>query len=660
MSLKRILDSYLDPVLDRDPYTLNELKEDYKNKEIGKDWYDEEVEKLKAIWNAIPEKRQKQLQSGGKTTLNIAGETWSRAREFKPWYQPGENIGALGIRGIEGLGWLSNKLIGQPVSHAAHNWLGIHKPVAGGIGLGTEIVLDPLAVGKLSKISNSRKAQKFVHRLGQEARYHVDSAAFNVNKNINRIQKDVGWAKDQFQYTTGQKLRPLTKKPSVYTDIEEIFEGSHSYLRKANKIYQNHEGGISWKKAMEIAKKNDLQMNIGYGNEIMNTGDNFNYLPNPSPDELLDIHKDLPNTKSIKQITLEDRLNDPRIEKFLTGKGKLQSKELSNLVQDFSDREDFMGVVSSRIDQLKEKYPNLVRKLDDQKETIALRWHHVNPSKGPIDLYKGLTNPADRAVLKDTLVKEFDVFSGNHPLNNRGLSIDVHDQIHDWLGQTVGLRADVLKYKWAQTAGIDVGDLAPGKGFMSNHQVLSPQGRDAFDAWFSKLKPDERLPFIREYGSIIKESETMLSDLMKQYDALFAVPEGYSISPDNEVLLRLFESIPTDGSKLIQKDIKRIIDQVNLEMPRGTLDIINEEGVVKQLNLESDIYKRIVEVKAELDGIKDLRKARSHKAELKKLEEGILQQTLDFSGAQKQGAWKKRLEQEKLRREGKINKILRD
>ena len=152
----------------------------------------------------------------------------------------------------------------------------------------------------------------------------------------------------------------------------------------------------------------------------------------------------------------------------------------------------------------------------------------------------------------------------------------------------------------------------------------------------------------------------MLSDLMKQYDALFAVPEGYSISPDNEVLLRLFESIPTDGSKLIQKDIKRIIDQVNLEMPRGTLDIINEEGVVKQLNLESDIYKRIVEVKAELDGIKDLRKARSHKAELKKLEEGILQQTLDFSGAQKQGAWKKRLEQEKLRREGKINKILRD
>ena len=88
-------------------------------------------------------------------------------------------------------------------------------------------------------------------------------------------------------------------------------------------------------------------------------------------------------------------------------------------------------------------------------------------------------------------------------------------------------------------------------------------------------------------------------------------------------------------------------------MPRGTVNIINEEGVVKQLNLESDIYKRIIEVKAKLDATKDLRKARSLKNELKDLEAGILQKTLDFSGAQKQGAWKKRLEQEKLRRQGK-------
>jgi len=626
---------------------LQELQEAYRNKEIGKETYEQEIAKLNAIWNRIPEQYQEGIQEGAVNTGQFLGDVWSDAREFKPWYMPGENLGALGIRGIEGIGWLGNELIAKPVSSVAHNQLGIHKPVATGLGIGAEILIGDKGLGKLGKLSQSKKLNSIGNFLKNSARYQADSAAYNVSKNVNRIKKDVTWAKEQAEILTGNRLRKLDKPPSTFFDVDTIIDGSPKWARKVTAIYKNHEGGISWKQAMEMAKRQDLNMNI----------DDYNYLPNPSPDELLDIHKDLPKTKSIKQITLEQRLNDPRIEKFLTGKGKLQSKELSNLVQEFADRDDFMGVVSSRIEQLKEKYPNLIRKLDDQKETIALRWHHVNPSKGPIDLYKGLTDPADRAVLRDTLVKEFDVFSGNHPLNNRGLSIDVHDQIHDWLGETVGLRADVLKHKWAQTAGIDVGDLAPGSGFMANHQVLSKQGRDAFDTWFSKLTPQERLPFIREYGSIIKESEGMISDLMKQYDALFAVPEGYSIAPDNETLLRLFDSLPTDGSKLVQKDMQRIINQVNLEMPRGTLDIIDQKGNIKQLNLESDLYKRMVEVKAKLDAAKDLRKTRNLKNELKDLEAGVLQQTLDIEGVVKKGIVQKRLEQEKLRREGYKNII---
>ena len=69
------------------------------------------MQKLKNAWNLIPEGAQENIKSGAETTLNIAGETWSGAREFKPWYQPGENLGALGIRGIEGVGWLGNELI---------------------------------------------------------------------------------------------------------------------------------------------------------------------------------------------------------------------------------------------------------------------------------------------------------------------------------------------------------------------------------------------------------------------------------------------------------------------------------------------------------------------------------------------------------------------
>lgn len=451
----------------------------------------------------------------------------------------------------------------------------------------------------------------------------------------------------------GKKLKKAVDYTNRIKNVSNVLDDTTSLNKKIRKILATNSQ-MSYGQARELALL-ELKGVRPTGNLYRNRPDKDGLLTigEVPVDHDLEFALRQQKPKSIKQITLEDRLNDPRIEKFLTGKGKLQSKELSNLVQDFSDREDFMGVVSSRIEQLKEKYPHLVRKLDNQKETIALRWHHVNPSKGPIDLYKGLTDPADRGILRDTLVNEFEVFSGNHPLNNRGLSIDVHDQIHDWLGENVGLRADVLKHKWAKAAGVNVGNLEPGKGFMANHQVLSPQGRDAFDAWFSKLKPDERLPYIREYGGIIKESEGILGDLMQQYDALFAVPEGFRLTPDNDVLLRFLDELPTDGSRPLQKDVKAIVEQVNREMPRGTVNIINEEGVVKQLNLESDIYKRIIEVKAKLDATKDLRKARSLKNELKDLEAGILQKTLDFSGAQKQGAWKKRLEQEKLRRQGK-------
>ena len=35
--------------------------------------------------------------------MQIIEETWQDTKEFKPWYQPGENIGALGARAIESM-----------------------------------------------------------------------------------------------------------------------------------------------------------------------------------------------------------------------------------------------------------------------------------------------------------------------------------------------------------------------------------------------------------------------------------------------------------------------------------------------------------------------------------------------------------------------------
>ena len=251
--------------------TLAELEEAYKNKEIGKEWYEKEIQKLKNAWNFIPKGAQENIKSGAAATGEFVGKAWSDAGEIKPWYQPGENIGALTIKGIEGLANLSSEYIGKPVSSFAHNQLGIHKPVAGGIGLGAEIVLDPLAAGKLSKLSKSKK----LHNL---LKYQADSAAYNVNKNINRIKKDVTWAKEQGEILTGNRLRKLDKPPTTFFDVNTIIDAHPSYLRKVTAIYKNHEGGISWKQAMEMAKRGDsksvgaagtgtpLQPSSGHGN----------------------------------------------------------------------------------------------------------------------------------------------------------------------------------------------------------------------------------------------------------------------------------------------------------------------------------------------------------------------------------------------------------
>ena len=352
----------------------------------------------------------------------------------------------------------------------------------------------------------------------------------------------------------------------------------------------------------------------------------------------------------VQNKVLLDRLESKSLNRWLLGNTNKLSKKDANLIQEIASSEDFMSIMRPKFDALKKKYPGLVKKIGE-KESLLLRWHHVNPSKGGIDLYKGLKNPGDRMDLNRFLIDELGIYSGNHPLNNRGLSIDVHDQIHEWLGKRLGLRADVLKHKWAKELGIDVGELSPGKGFMSDHLVLSKEGRQAWDDYFSKLDVNQRKPFFKEYGKLIKESDGILNDLMKQYDALYAMPEGFQAVIPDEVLIEFLDNIPVDGSRLLQKDIRAIVEQVANDMPRGTLNIIDKAGDVRVLDLK--VHKRIQEVRKLLDESKDLRTQRSLKAELKDLEKGVYQEAIDFKGAEKQAGWKKRLEQEKNRRQGK-------
>ena len=449
-------------------------------------------------------------------------------------------------------------------------------------------------------------------------------------------------ALDMIEHPEDIAFETLAQKTDTFFSVKTR---GIKYLARKLDNWLNNPKYSQWNSAWETNRKLDLSNNV---DDLNN-----NVFFSKSEDGLGGGNWTLSQgLNSTKNQVLVQQLNSPKLDNWLIGKTKSISRNNANLIQEIATHEDFMSLMRPKFDALKKKYPHLVQQIGE-KENLLLRWHHVNPAKGNIDLYKGLTNATDRIELNKFLIDEVGIYSGNHPLNNRGLSIDVHDQIHEWLGKRLGLRADTLKYKWAKKLDIDVGELSPGPGFMADHLVLSKEGNRAWDNYFSKLTVEQRKPYFKEYGQLIKESEKILDDLMRQYDALYAMPEGFQVVIPDEVLIEFLDRIPTDGSRILQKDIRAIVEEVANEMPRGTLDIINEAGEIRRIDLESKLFKRMQEVRRLLDEAKDLRTKRSLKAELKNLEKGIYQEAIDFKGVEKQAGWKKRLEQEKLRREGK-------
>ena len=95
-----------------------------------------------------------------------------------------------------------------------------------------------------NKLNQSTAAHQAVHQAGQ-----------NVGRNVNRLRSQAKFAKDQIQYATGDKLRPLTKKPSIYTNVEQVIDGPGKIVRRAKKIYQYHAGAIPFSEAMKRARE---------------------------------------------------------------------------------------------------------------------------------------------------------------------------------------------------------------------------------------------------------------------------------------------------------------------------------------------------------------------------------------------------------------------
>ena len=342
----------------------------------------------------------------------------------------------------------------------------------------------------------------------------------------------------------------------------------------------------------------------------------------------------------LKRKVIKDNLESDIVTRFLLGKTTKLPKQHRTLIQNSVLGEvtdaDFKGTSGvsvpirpgyiptteaytdyvrpgGRLDQLIEEFPNMKNKFEGLKGSFLWNEHHINHRTAPIDFYVGRTDVAERNKIRDLLIDEFNIFSGNSPLNRVGLptgleEADVHTMVHSWLAPRLGERSDVLKAKWAKEVGLKLGPLQTRQsgrpGYLKGQQYLNDADRVTWNNYMSQLPVDGKLMkrFIREYGALIKESEVLIEKLMKQFDAFYRVPKSYQVEVTPDDLVAVLDDIdPTKEITLplIERTIREVLEDKKLNMINPvTKEIV---GVVQKSEKELNMLFRSDDLLSMLD-----------------------------------------------------------
>lgn len=160
--------------------SFGDLKEAYKNKTIGKQYIDNELNKLNAAWDLLPDSGKKGVMSG----LQGLGSVYQDLRtvEGAEKWDPSAWITAGTVRGLEGVGWIGEKVIAKPVSYGIHNLLGIDKRGADAAGFLAEMFVGDKGLSKLGKVSKLRNLKNV-----QKLNYLDDVQAFSFATKVDNL-----------------------------------------------------------------------------------------------------------------------------------------------------------------------------------------------------------------------------------------------------------------------------------------------------------------------------------------------------------------------------------------------------------------------------------------------------------------------------------------
>ena len=161
--------------------SFGDLREAYKSKTIGKEYINNELNKISAAWDILPDGGKRFVLGTLQTGSDLVGGTWEQMKtvEGAEKYDPTAWMTSWLAHGIDFTGDKLDKYVAKPTASFVHNKLGIDKRGADLTGLAAEMLVTRRlfkAVPQTINLINKGVASKQAHNLAFKAGKYADEA----------------------------------------------------------------------------------------------------------------------------------------------------------------------------------------------------------------------------------------------------------------------------------------------------------------------------------------------------------------------------------------------------------------------------------------------------------------------------------------------------
>ena len=160
-------------------------------------------------------------------------------------------------------------------------------------------------------------------------------------------------------------------------------------------------------------------------------------------------------------------------------------------------------------------------------QDLKLRSHHLNPLKSGAAMLNGLSME-DRAEATARLLDEFGLVGGNSPFQNTVLPREIHNEVHRFLSRF-------------------------------STRYLSEIGDPQLDNSFYRLSLEGRMPMLKRYAQMIRQSEELIFSLMQAQNIASGAVDTV-VTP--EVAANILSKIPTNTTDTTFKFLQDAYDDI--------------------------------------------------------------------------------------------------